>query len=553
MLLLGEDRSLGKALMGAGKKAEETGHKFGGIGTIVKGLVAGAAVAGVVEFGKKSVDTFKEVGGEVLGLQRRIGGTPEQVSRLNFAFEETGISAETAQKSLGILEKHLVATDGSGKKTAAMVKDLGFHFRGTNGAIKPMDSILVHLAEKFAKMPNGAEKTALAMKLFGKSGADMLPFLNKGAEGIRELEQESDKLGHTLSGKDLDAIKKSKMAHREWAAAVAGVKIQLGAQLLPIMNQFMQFLIAKGIPNIVKFIAEFKKGVGAGGQVRAVFQQVGGVVKTVLTFIGGHVGLVTQLSTAFGVLRIAFMAVDAVMGASGIGLVIKLIALLAAGLIYAYQNSETFRNIVNKAFELVKAGAIALALVAIKSFHFLLNVWLTVAGGILDGAAWAFGWVPGLGPKLQGAAQGFHHFKDSVNHTLSQIETNLTVQLNTGAAKAAADGLANYVRTRNYTAWLTVAHPQMALLTVPSSPVKHAAGGRNIPAGWSWVGENGPELTYVPGGSDIYSNRQSMAMVGGRGGGDIHLTVNLRAADGRVIQQELLRFKRQTGGMLGLA
>lgn len=36
-------------------------------------------------------------------------------------------------------------------------------------------------------MPDGAEKSALAMQLFGKNGMAMLPFLNKGAAGIQEL------------------------------------------------------------------------------------------------------------------------------------------------------------------------------------------------------------------------------------------------------------------------------------------------------------------------------------------------------------------------------
>jgi len=40
----------------------------------------------------------------------------------------------------------------------------------------------------------------------------------------------------------------------------------------------------------------------------------------------------------------------------------------------------------------------------------------------------------------------------------------------------------------------------------------YAAGGTDIPAGLAWVGEQGPELMYVPGGSSIYDHNQSMAM-----------------------------------------
>jgi hypothetical protein len=88
--------------------------------------------------------------------------------------------------------------------------------------------------------------------------------------------------------------------------------------------------------------------------------------------------------------------------------------------------------------------------------------------------------------------------------------------------------------------------------------VAHAANARGTASwrgGLTWVGEQGPELVKVPGGSRIYDANTSQAMARGGdsgGGGDINLTVQLRSPDGRLIQQELLRVKRQAGGKLGL-
>lgn len=55
-----------------------------------------------------------------------------------------------------------------------------------------------------------------------------------------------------------------------------------------------------------------------------------------------------------GVLAAAQWALNAAMDANPIGLVVLAIAALAAGLIYAYKHSQTFRNIVNGAFHAVK-------------------------------------------------------------------------------------------------------------------------------------------------------------------------------------------------------
>ena len=48
-------------------------------------------------------------------------------------------------------------------------------------------------------MEDGAGKTALAIKLFGKSGADLIPLLNQGRAGIKELTDEAAKLGIVIS------------------------------------------------------------------------------------------------------------------------------------------------------------------------------------------------------------------------------------------------------------------------------------------------------------------------------------------------------------------
>jgi hypothetical protein len=43
------------------------------------------------------------------------------------------------------------------------------------------------LADHFKTLPDGAEKTALAMKVLGRSGAELIPLLNAGGAAIEEL------------------------------------------------------------------------------------------------------------------------------------------------------------------------------------------------------------------------------------------------------------------------------------------------------------------------------------------------------------------------------
>src|SRR5438094_7884183 len=139
-------------------------------------------------------------------MRLRMGVTYNDTSRLRLDCQEEAVDTETADKALGKLEKTLVGTEGNTKKSAATAKELGFAYQDAHGHILPMTELLPKLADKFAKMPNGPEKTALAMNLFGKAGAALLPTLNKGSKGLADLAKESDRFGLTLTGSNVQAL-----------------------------------------------------------------------------------------------------------------------------------------------------------------------------------------------------------------------------------------------------------------------------------------------------------------------------------------------------------
>lgn len=285
-LLLGEDRSMSKTFKGAEKSAEKSSKGIKGhFGDLKKGLAgdftalggsvagglskigpvgvaAGAAVGGLalglgsaVKIGKESIDAFKNVAGETAKMKRIMGGTAEDASRLRFAFKETGVDADAGAKAIGILSKNLVAGNPAFKALGVNVKD-------ATGHVRPFSALLPEIADKFKAMPDGAEKSAMALKLFGKGGLALLPFLNKGAEGLKELTDRSDKFGLTLSGKDLDALKASKLAHKDWDAAMEGAKVRIGAQLLPMVTKLVVYFQTKMIPIIVaagKWVADHRE------------------------------------------------------------------------------------------------------------------------------------------------------------------------------------------------------------------------------------------------------------------------------------------------------
>lgn len=218
----------------AGKSA---GHAFGGhltqtLKTYGPALVGALSFGALVAFGKKSIETYESVTKAAVRTSRISGETVEAASKLNFAFKMTGLGTDQASGSLKRFSNFLVNT-----KDASKV--LGMEVHNSTGHMKTMDQLLPAVAQKFKDMPNGIEKTALAVKLFGRNGTDMLPFLNKGADGLAELTKKAEQFGYVIGDKDAAAVKESMKAHREWGLAMDGLRITIGQRLVPVIEKYM--------------------------------------------------------------------------------------------------------------------------------------------------------------------------------------------------------------------------------------------------------------------------------------------------------------------------
>lgn len=490
-----------------GKEAEGVEKK-----TVGMGKRAGLALAGVgtaaVMFGRKSMSTFIDTGKETLRLQRYIGGTVEDASRLKFAAQESGVGVDDLAKGLGLLSKHVFANDKA-------MKQLGVTTRDAHGNIRPMSELIPEIAEKFKNMPNGPDKTAKALALFGKNGMALMPFLNKGKAGISELMKESDKLGNTLSQKDVNSIKSNIVAQRQWHAAIEGVQISLARNLTPALTG-----AAKGLTFLTNGV-----------------EKHGRVLKPILTALAVFVGVMYTVVKVTKMYTAVQAALNVVMTMNPIGIVIVVIAALVAAIVILYTRSETARRIINTFFSSMKQGFRDVWGIVRPILYAWINVWFSVVGALINGAAKALGWVPGIGGKLRSAAREFNKFRDQVNGALNGVRDK-HVRVTVDAVVLKAGPYAGKV-------------------------LPLARGGRFRAGQKILVGEEGPELMTMEKGGYVTNHKETQRMLrsssGGGGAGyasDGNLgtvVVNL-TLDGKVIQKSLLKLKRLNGGLsLGLA
>ncbi len=164
-------------------------------------IAASFAVEKLIEFGKATLETAEGI--EKLGVIT--GLTTEKIQTLQFALQMTGSSAEEANVSLTKFSRNIYeAAAGSGPAYEAFQK-LGVSLSDLQHG--NADEVLNKMAEGFKNIQDPSERVQLAMALFGRSGAALIPILAKGSEGLAEMNTKMKE-----SGDYIDANMIPKMA-----------------------------------------------------------------------------------------------------------------------------------------------------------------------------------------------------------------------------------------------------------------------------------------------------------------------------------------------------
>lgn len=153
---------------------------------------AGTALAVSIN---KSLDHADKLG----KMAQSIGLTVEQLSSLEYAAKLSNLSLDELRVAFQKFDKAIFEGSKGSKEQANAFKSLGISITDTGGNIRRNYDLFIESAEALSRMENGAQKTALAMVLFGKNGASLLPMLNGGKEGLKQLADEAEKLGVVIS------------------------------------------------------------------------------------------------------------------------------------------------------------------------------------------------------------------------------------------------------------------------------------------------------------------------------------------------------------------
>jgi len=241
----------------------------------------------------------------------KLGFGAEGFQELSYAAKMSGIDIDSFN---GCMNKMVVslakAKDGSKKGLGAELNKIGLSAKDLN-AMGP-DKAIMKITEALKGVADPAERTRIAVGLFGKEGLKMMPMLKQGAGGIQNLRDEAKRLGLVLSEETVKQAGEYGKMKKRMGTVFEGAKLTVGSAIMPALTGGMEELmkvIATNRGDIQAFAVTFANGLKTAipytiqfiKEVKNISQSVIDVVKhsSVLMFAMNHLGYVLASIVAY--------------------------------------------------------------------------------------------------------------------------------------------------------------------------------------------------------------------------------------------------------------
>lgn len=228
----------------AGKKAGSSfASSMGGAISAGAGVVVGATAAitgAAVGAGKAIWDNANRVaefGDNIDKTSQKIGISAEAFQEWDYVFNRSGADInklQTGMKTLsGVITDATAGSEGAVNKLSAVgisIEEIG--------NLSQEDQLALVIS-RLQEMGSGAERTAAASDLLGKSAVDMAAVLNMSASDTQVLIDEAHEYGMVLSDEGVAASAAFEDSLLKMSNTAAGVGNSIMASLMPSLTQMM--------------------------------------------------------------------------------------------------------------------------------------------------------------------------------------------------------------------------------------------------------------------------------------------------------------------------
>ena len=282
---------IGGFTAGLGKAEREAEKRFKGIENAAKkmGIALGAALATAGTAAAVGIKSAIDYADKLNDMNQRLGVSAEALSGWGYAAKQTGTDIDALGVGLKKLAKNMAEALDPKSTQGRLFEGLGVSVTDAAGKLRSVEDVLPEVASKFKELDNATLESALAMDLFGKSGTDLLEFLNQGGDGLAAFRDRARELGVELDSNTLQAADEFNDSLGDLRVAVEGLWTQVAADLLPDLIRLVDVFVnltreGDGTASTAHKIADGFRIVGTVAEssaslISSITQMLGGFVQ----------------------------------------------------------------------------------------------------------------------------------------------------------------------------------------------------------------------------------------------------------------------------------
>ncbi len=229
---------------------------------------------------------------EMANLAEKAGTSVEALSALGYAARRNNVAIDTLAGSIKKMQVNIADAARGGKAGQEVLVSLGLSVAEL-ARLRPEEQFK-RIADRIAAIQNPAERTAAAVQIFGRSGVDLLPMLQNGADGIAKWEARARALGLVMSTEAAEGGRRFSSLLGDLTDVMRSSANVIGGALIPYLDGLVDRLVTI-ITSVRQWIKEHR------GLAIVLLQVTGTIVgaglavtvfSALLRNIAGGIGLV---------------------------------------------------------------------------------------------------------------------------------------------------------------------------------------------------------------------------------------------------------------------
>ncbi|MFA4973638.1 MAG: phage tail tape measure protein [bacterium] len=409
--------------------------KKAGIDVRQIGLAMTAAGAMITGSAIKMATDYANLGEELERLRSKTGMSTEALSIYRYMAQQVGISTDAVATAFRGMAAFVTEAGTNSGEASKALRGLGLSMDDLAGK-SPEEAFNV-LSRAVAGIEDPLKRSAMAQRVFGRSGTEILPILDLGADGMAKMQAEAERLGLVMDEKAMKSAIQMDYSIDQLKGSLLGLTTALARLVIPYLTPFADAM-AKVIGKIIKWTED-------NPELANTLAGIAIPLGVIMSIVGPMLVALPTLAKGWSLVSTAVGWVAAALGVTSLAaagliamLVIGILMMVIPAIMYWDSITKDLANTWNYLWALFEAGKTIVAAYAVfagawlkwlfteaipyyvqlawdtvwawgegafeAGLNFILNLW----EGIKSAAGWLWGVLKALGSYLwQALTSGF--------------------------------------------------------------------------------------------------------------------------------------------------